>query len=46
MISLVHQTLVILHLVIELFLYIVLHFMGDETTGDLIGNLAEQCEVI
>jgi hypothetical protein len=45
-IGLVHQTLVILDLVIKLLLDVVLHFMRDETTCDFIGNLAQQCEII
>ena len=46
MIRLIHQTLIVLDLVIELFLDVVLHLVGDQSTCDLICHLAQQSEIV
>ena len=45
-IGLVHESLVVLDLVVELFLYVVLHLVGNQAARDLIRHLADQREVI
>ena len=46
MIRLIHKTLVVLDLVVKLFLNVVLHLVGDQSTSDLICHLAQQSEIV
>lgn len=46
MVRLIHEALVVLDLVVKLFLYVVLHLVGDQTRCNLISHLAQQSEVI
>ena len=46
MVTLIHQAFEILGFLFELLLDVVLHFVGDKSTGDLISYLADQCKVI
>ena len=46
MIGLIHETLVVLGLVVKLFFDVVFHFVADESTGDFVGDLAQQREVV
>ena len=46
MVSLVHEPLVVLDLVVEFLLDVVLHLVRDQATRNLICNLAEEGEVV
>ena len=45
-VGLVHQALVVLHLVVELLLDVILHLVGDQSAGYLVCDMAQQREVI
>lgn len=46
MVGLVHETLVVLDLVVELLLDVIFHLVANQSAGNLISNVAQQCEII
>ena len=46
MVGLIHETLVVLHLVVKLFLDVVLHLVADQSASNLIGHVAQECEIV